>query len=269
LITFYTALWHTQLLPRINSDYDGEYLSFNDEDRISHKTMPLMGFDNYMDDFSMWDIYRAQIPLFNLIYIDHVRDMVISLLKKAEQGGWLPIFPAWNSYTDEMIGDHCAVLIGDAFQKGIIKTDTNQDLKLLFSAYYYTVKNALSIPTDIEYKKGKGRRALRSYLEYGFIPLEDEVLDSAHIKQQVSRTLEYSYDDYVISQLALLYSKVKEKEYIRNVSDIFDETMAFVMAETGEVRKTAITVADTLLKNSQNYQWLIDADGKKEKYKHD
>lgn len=27
----------------------------------------------------------------------------------------LPI--AWNSYTDEMIGDHCAVLIADAYQK--------------------------------------------------------------------------------------------------------------------------------------------------------
>ena len=33
-----------------------------------------------------------------------VRDMVVSLLMKARAGGWLPIFPAWHSYTDEMIG---------------------------------------------------------------------------------------------------------------------------------------------------------------------
>lgn len=33
-----------------------------------------------------------------------VRDMVASLTVKSLQGGWLPIFPAWNSYTAEMIG---------------------------------------------------------------------------------------------------------------------------------------------------------------------
>jgi putative alpha-1,2-mannosidase len=45
-----------------------------------------------MDDFSMWDIFRAQIPLFNLIYTDYIRDMVISLLKKAEQGIYVYIY---------------------------------------------------------------------------------------------------------------------------------------------------------------------------------
>ena len=34
-----------------------------------------------------------------------------------------------------------------------------------------------------------GRRALTSYLEYGYIPLEDGVPDAFHTKEQVSRTL--------------------------------------------------------------------------------
>ena len=90
-------------------------MKFGDGIRSVERTDPKMGFKNYFDDFSMWDIFRAQVPLFNLVYTDNTRDMVVSLLRKAEQGGWLPIFPAWKSYTDEMIGDHCTVLIADSF----------------------------------------------------------------------------------------------------------------------------------------------------------
>lgn len=42
-----------------------------------------------------------------------------SLVDKYEQGGWLPIFPCWNSYTAAMIGDHCISALGDAYIKGI------------------------------------------------------------------------------------------------------------------------------------------------------
>jgi putative alpha-1,2-mannosidase len=150
------------------------------------------------------------------------------------------------------------------------------------------------------------------------------VLDSAHIKQQVSRTLEYSYDDYVISQLALLYSAVKGKESVYNdsLSNIFGNSVDFVMTEIvegdgiigdfsliyklyltvcndddffailitimmkitipilsillimteivegeGLKQKRSSTVAARLLESSQNYRWLIDTDGKEEKYK--
>jgi predicted alpha-1,2-mannosidase len=47
-----------------------------------------------------------------------------------------------------------------------------------------------------------GRRALQSYLKYGFIPLEDKVADAFHTEEQTSRTLEYAYDDFCVAQLA-------------------------------------------------------------------
>lgn len=56
-----------------------------------------------------------------------------------------------------------------------------------------------------------GRRALQSYLKYGYIPLEDSVPDAFHTKEQVSRTLEYAYDDFVLSQVAKLLQK--EEDY--------------------------------------------------------
>lgn len=46
-----------------------------------------------------------------------------------------------------------------------------------------------------------GRRALNSYLKYGYIPLEDSVPEAFHTCEQVSRTLEYAYDDFVLAQV--------------------------------------------------------------------
>ena len=56
--------------------------------------------------------------------------------------------------------------------------------------------------TEEEYKNGMGRRALDSYQKYGYIPLEDSVPDAYHQREQVSRTLEYAYDDFVLAQVA-------------------------------------------------------------------
>lgn len=55
----------------------------------------------YLDDFSTWDVFRSTIPLVHLLYSDTVTNMVQSLVVKAEQGGWLPIFPG------EVLNSHC------------------------------------------------------------------------------------------------------------------------------------------------------------------
>lgn len=71
-----------------------------------------------------------------------------------------------------------------------------------------------------------GRRALTSYLEYGYIPLEDGVPDAFHTKEQVSRTLEYAYDDFALAQMAKALGKTDDYQALirraanyRNVID--------------------------------------------------
>ena len=93
---FYTGLYHSLLLPRIASDSDGEYLSFG---HIANRTIMTEndGY-TYLDDFSEWDIYRATLPLQFLVTPDIVPSMVHSLVNKADQGGWLPIFPGKISF---------------------------------------------------------------------------------------------------------------------------------------------------------------------------
>lgn len=185
---FYGALYRSSFLPHIMSDVDGSHPRFS-------KGSVVKGND-YYDDFSMWDIYRAQLPLLTIIEPQRMTDIMQSLVTKYEEGGWMPIFPCWNSYTAAMIGDHAATAIADAWIKGIRGFDIKK-------AYEGVRKNAFESPlTFEEYKNGMGRRALKSYLRYGYIPMEDSVMEAFHTKEQVSRTLEYAYDDYCAAQLA-------------------------------------------------------------------
>ena len=198
---FYGAFYRASFLPHEINDVDGRYPQFAGKDSICslHKG-GAGGGSSYMD-FSMWDTYRAVHPLLNIISPTKSGDMMQSLVRMYEQGGWLPIFPCWNSYTAAMIGDHCASVLADAYVKGIRNFDAEK-------AYEAMRKNAFETPASVEeYKNGMGRRALQSYLKYGYIPLEDEVSDAFHTNEQVSRTLEYAYDDFCVAQMAKALGK--------------------------------------------------------------
>ncbi|MDE7409524.1 MAG: GH92 family glycosyl hydrolase [Muribaculaceae bacterium] len=189
---FYGSLYRASLLPRVVSDVDGSYVSFAGNGEI----LKMEDGRDYYDDYSMWDTYRAEHPLITILDPKRSADMMYSLVLKARQGGWMPIFPCWGSYTAAMIGDHCSAAIADAAAKGV--TDFPME-----EAYFYLRKNAFESPaTRQEYVDGKGRRALESYLKYGYVPLEDGVEDAFHKKEQTSRTLEYAFDDFALSRLA-------------------------------------------------------------------
>jgi predicted alpha-1,2-mannosidase len=217
---FYTALYHSFLLPRVFSDVSGTYPGFAGEG----KTETARGFEYYCD-FSLWDTFRSLHPLLTIIDPTRTRDMVQSLIAQGRQGGFLPIYPAWNSYTSEMIGDHAIAVIGDAYLKGIRGFDMDE-------AYRLMRKNATEGPTSHElYVDGRGRRALDSYLKYGFIPLEDPVADAFHKGEQVSRTLEYAYDDFVLAEVAKALGKHEDYEMFRaragNYRNVIDPSVGF------------------------------------------
>jgi predicted alpha-1,2-mannosidase len=228
LVRFYTALYHCYQLPRIASDVDGSYQGFA-QDTLIHKTE---GFD-YYDDFSMWDTYRALHPLMTILEPKKTLDMVKSIVLKAQQGGWMPIFPAWSSYTGAMIGDHVSTMISDAYMKGIKDFDTE-------AAWKYMRQNAFDVPSEKDYKDGKGRRALKSYLQYGYIPLEDSVWDAFHKYEQVSRTLEYAFDDYALARFANAIGKSDDYNTLikrsENWKNVFDTESDFVRGRYADGR---------------------------------
>lgn len=190
LTNFYTALYHASFLPHETNDYDGSYPSFGGGTSVRHTN------GTYYDDYSLWDTYRALHPLMCLLDPQRAGDMVQSMLDKYDDGGWLPIFPCWNSYTSEMIGDHACSLVADAYVKAIRNFDIQK-------AYKALMRNAYEQPDSYaDYCEGKGRRALASYTHYHYIPVEDSVKEAFHQAEQTSRTLEYAYDDYCLSIFA-------------------------------------------------------------------
>lgn len=212
---FYTAIYHAMLYPRTFSDVDGSYPAFDGNKSIQKVEKGHV----YYDDFSLWNTFRAQLPLVSLLAPDKYEDMMKSLVLKAEQGGWLPIFPMWNSYTSAMIGDHANTALGDAYIKGF---DINID-----KAYPYMRKNAFEVSVGEDYKSGKGRRGMKSYLGNGYIPLEDSVKEAFHQNEQVSRTLEYAMTDAVLAKVAEKYGKTEDAQILSkrgaNYRLVFDD----------------------------------------------
>lgn len=218
---FYGSLYRCSLLPRVISDADGSYPRFAKGDKI----LSTGGKTDKYGDFSMWDTYRALHPLLTLLTPERSGEMMQSLVTDAEEGGWMPIFPCWNSYTAAMIGDHCAAAIADAAVKGVNNFDKEK-------AYRYLRKNAFETPADFnEYKDGMGRRALESYMRYGYIPLEDGVEEAFHKQEQTSRTLEYAFDDFALAQLADIVGATEDAEMLRkragNYRNVIDPALGY------------------------------------------
>lgn len=256
---FYSALYRTKLSPRLFSDVDGHYPSFAGGTPVQKAE----GFDYYCD-FSLWDTFRAAMPLDIMLEPKRAGDMVQSLVKKAEHGGWMPIFPCWNHYTAAMVGDHAMSVIADAYAKNVRNFD-------LASAYTYLHKNAFEVNTNTKsYEAGMGRRALKSYLQYGYVPLEDSVWQAFHKREQVSRTLEYAYDDFCLSVLATGMRKKDDAEQLRtralNYRNVIDPATGYARGRYADGRWIAnfdpfVKRASFITEGSPaQYTWFVPQD---------
>ena len=113
---FYSALYRCFQMPTVFNDVNGDYLGF---DNNIHQVTDF----KYYTDLSLWDTYRTIHPLFNLIAKEEQRDMMVSLVKMARQGGILPRWPSGNGYTGSMIGAPADIAITEAYLKGIKEFD--------------------------------------------------------------------------------------------------------------------------------------------------
>lgn len=177
MTVFYTALYHSLINPNIYNNTDGSYLG---RDFKKHKNP---GFD-YYTVFSLWDTYRAEHPLLSIIDRNRTSDFVNTFITEFKQGGLLPVWELASNETFCMIGYHAVPVIYDSYAKGIGGFDTNDALKSMINSA--TQKHF----------------GLESLVSFGYIPGNVE-------HESVSKTLEYSYDDWCISMMA---KKLKDNE---------------------------------------------------------
>ena len=176
---FYTALYRSFQMPTLFQDVNGDYFGF---DKKVHKAE---GF-NYYTDLSLWDTFRTLHPLYMLIAPKEQRDMLVSLVKMKEQGGFLPRWPSGNGYTGSMLGSPADMVISESYQKGI----RDFDVKSAYEGMKFLALN----PTPKGAHFG-GRSGISEYNQYGYCPTD--LMDKA-----VSRTLEYAWADHAIAVLA-------------------------------------------------------------------
>jgi predicted alpha-1,2-mannosidase len=184
---FYTAMYHTMIVPNIYQDVDGQYRGTDDK---IHKAE---GFTNYTV-FSLWDTYRAYHPLMSIINKERTRDWIHTFLNQYKHGGMLPVWELSGNETFCMIGYHSVPVIVDAYKKGIKDFDTNLALEAMLS---YSKSNRFGIDT---------------YAQKGFLSNVEE-------HESVSKTMEYAYDDWCIAEFAKMLGKEKiaEEYYKRSL----------------------------------------------------
>lgn len=191
---FYTALYHAFTAPYLFNDADGRYLG---QDGRIHQA----GENNVYTVFSLWDTYRALHPLLNLIDRERTEDFLYTFMKHYEQGGMLTVWELWSYETWCMIGYHSVPVIYDAYVKGIVNYDT---AKMLEAMVHSARLNKLGRP---------------EFARYGYIPADME-------HEDVSKTLEYAYDDWCIAQFAKsigneeIYREFNDRcQYYKNILD--------------------------------------------------
>ena len=204
---FYTAMYHALLYPRsFYEEVDGKYMYFSPYDDQYHE-------GKSYTDFSLWDTFRAQNSLLTIVAPDKIDEMVQSLLQNYQEGGYMPKWPN-PGYTNIMIGTHADSIVAEAINKGFDGFD--YDL-----AYEAVLKDAM-VPQEGDgtiYKWGdratnvpyEARAGLSAYKALGYIP-------NGYVNENVSRTIEFSYDDWCVAQVAMAVGKDDEAKFFLNRS---------------------------------------------------
>ena len=104
---FYTALYHTMIAPSLFCDVNGDYYG---SDHAIHRNAD---FTNYTT-FSLWDTYRAAMPLMTVLHPEKMADIVQTMLHIADEQGRLPVWHLWGNETDCMVGNPGIVAVADA-----------------------------------------------------------------------------------------------------------------------------------------------------------
>ena len=227
---FYSSLYRAEE-DMMDITEDGRYYSGFD-----HKIHETHGVDFYTHD-QLWDTFRCEHPLQLLLDPAQQEAMIQSLVRMYEQWGWLPSFPrVWGEFA-AMIGDHADELIADAYFKGYRNFDVEK-------AYQAMKKEALHA-TMLPWRRGQMTDLGKIYLEKGFFPAlkegEKETNPEVHPferRQAVSVTLEASYDDWCIAQMAKALGHTADYERFMkmayNYRNVFDKSIGFMAPKSAD-----------------------------------
>ena len=167
---FYTAMYHTMIAPSVYNDVDRQYRGADDQVRTGN-------FQNYTT-FSLWDTYRAAMPLMTIIHPERCNDITATFFHIYEQQGDLPVWHLMGNETDCMVGNPGLVAFADNIVKG-------------FSAGFST-EQLMGAMTGTATTPDRGQD-LR--MQYGYIPAD-------LYREAVANDMEYAIADAALCRAA-------------------------------------------------------------------
>ena len=197
---FYTALYHTMVAPSVFCDVNGDYYG---SDHAIHRAAD---FTNYTT-FSLWDTYRAAMPLMTVLHPEKMADIVQTMLHIADEQGRLPVWHLWGNETDCMVGNPGIPVVADAIVKGIEGFDREK----AFEAIKKTAMNP---------DRGNGLR-----MRYGYIPCD-------LFNEAVAYDMEYALADGAAARAAEALGRTEDAAYFtersRSYRNYFDPATRFM-----------------------------------------
>ena len=197
---FYTALYHTMVAPSLFCDVNGDYRG------ADGKVHENPGRDTYTT-FSLWDTYRAAMPLMTVLHPERMPDIIQTMLHIADEQGRLPVWHLWGNETDCMVGNPGIVAVADAIVKGIGGFDREKAFE--------TIRKTAMNPD-----RGNGLR-----MEYGYIPCE-------MFNEAVAYDMEYALADGAAARAAEALGKAEDAKYFEERShsyrNYFDPQTGFM-----------------------------------------
>jgi predicted alpha-1,2-mannosidase len=253
---FYTALYHTLLHPNVFGDVDGRYAGF---DGKIHQATDYTPYAN----FSLWDTYRTQNQLLELLYPQVARNIDLSLLAVYQQGGALPRWQLENSETNIMTGDPVTPFLVDGWSKGLLAGHEEE-------AYQAMLADVSSEPpADSPFN---GRNGNPYYLPDGFIPSGENCVYKGgdnDCEHPASATLEYAAADASLSIMAKALGHTADATMLarrgENYTTIYDASIGFFRPRNPDgswVTPYDPESGDDAFHESgaYQYQWLVPQD---------
>ncbi len=202
---FYSCFYRSFLWPALRSDVNGEF-------RDAKKNVVKADF-NYYTEPSLWDTYRNKDVLLGLVTPQVTLDVIKSMKDVGDKTGFIPTF---------FHGDHGSSSIAGAYLRGIDNFDIKGTYKIL-------LRNANSAEGP-----RPARPYITEYIQKGYISDPDipNPVVETKAKAGVSKTLEYSYDDYSVAQIAKKLGDTANYRILmarsKNYKNMFDPSTRFM-----------------------------------------
>jgi len=207
---FYTNFYRCFTVKMIMSDANGKYTdACENMQQLPAGRKTMIGGDAYWNTF--WNLNL----LWSLTTPDIINQLVGTQLEMYEKTGWLSKGPAGIEYSGIMEGSHEMALITSAYQKGIVKKDPE--------IAYLAMKKNVTVEPQSTCGGNPGNPRITDYAALGYVPFE---------KGEVSKTLDYAYDDWCVAQMAKLVHKEEDYQFFlkrsENWRNVFDPQIKYV-----------------------------------------